>query len=371
MEPDDIPIQNEIRVKMDLIQGLLDRHGLEALLLRRVSSFAWATFGAASYVNTATSDGASSLLITPEGRYLLTNNIEAPRLEKEEKLDEQGWEFRVSPWHAEEDHLAGLVGGLKLGVDGVFPGAVDLSGEVAWLRSQLTPAEVQRFRTLSRLCAEGMQQALESLRPGMTEYQIAGQLSLAVESRGVHAIVNLIATDERISTFRHPLPTQKSLHYYAMLVLCGRKWGLVCSLTRLVYFGTLPADLRRKAEAVASVDATMIAATRPGRTMSEVFRRAKATYVETGFSEEWQLHHQGGPAGYEPREALATSASIEPILVGQTYAWNPSITGTKSEDTILVGTQGNEILTEMVDWPSIDIQVDGQVFKRPAILEKG
>jgi hypothetical protein len=78
-----------------------------------------------------------------------------------------------------------------------------------------------------------------------------------------------------------------------MLVLCGRCWGLVCSITRLVHFGRLPDNLCRKAEAVARVDATFITATRPGRTLGEVFRRGMAAYAETGFPDEWRLHHQG------------------------------------------------------------------------------
>ena len=65
------------------LPDLLAKHHLEALLLQRVSSFAWATCGAASYINTAATTGDASLLITPSGRYVLTNNIEAPRLEQE------------------------------------------------------------------------------------------------------------------------------------------------------------------------------------------------------------------------------------------------------------------------------------------------
>jgi len=362
--------QNELCIKIKRIRRLLDQHGLDALLLRRVSSFAWATCGAASYVNRAASEGIASLLITPQNRYLITNNIEASRLEKEEKLVEQGWEFRISPWYVDKDQLAKLIDGTRLGADGVFPGAMDLSNELTWLRSQLTPEEVLRFRILGNLCAEGMKQAMDAVRPGMTEYQLAGLVSQAIESLGVQAIVNLVATDERIFAFRHPLPTNKPLQRYAMLVLCGRKWGLICSLTRLVYFGSLPDELRRKAEVVAQVDATMIAATRPGNTMGEVFQKAQAVYNATGFPDEWQLHHQGGTAGYEPREVTATPTSTQVIQIGQTYAWNPSITGSKSEDTILVGEQINEVLTNMADWPTIDIQIGGQLINRPAILEK-
>ena len=76
---------------------------------------------------------------------------------------------------------------------------------------------------------------------------------------------------------------------YAMVVLCGRKWGLVCSLTRLVHFGPLPEEVRHKAESVAQVDAVMIADTRPGRTLGEVFTSAQDAYSQAGFPDEWQI----------------------------------------------------------------------------------
>lgn len=362
---------NELDNKLRRMQALLEESGLNAMLLQRVSSFAWATCGAASYVNTATTEGAATLLITPTGRYLLTNNVEATRLEQEEKLADQGWEFRVAPWHETHDIAVELARGLKLGADGPYPGTTDLSGEMARLRTNLTPEEIERFRRLCRLCAEAMDSAIRAVRPGQTEYQIAGLLAHEAESRGAQAIVNLIATDERIFSFRHPLPTDKQFDRYAMLVLCGRRWGLVCSITRLVHFGPLPDELRRKAEAVAQVDATVIAATRPGRTLGEVFERATAVYAETGFADEWRRHHQGGPAGYEPREYLVTPGSTDLVSVGQVYAWNPSITGAKSEDTVLVGEEDNEILTTIPNWPMLSVTVEGQTepILRPAILE--
>jgi Xaa-Pro aminopeptidase len=362
-------LMNEFSRKQNRIQALLAERKLDALLLRRVSSFAWATCGAASYVNTATTNGGAALLITPSSQYLITNNIEATRLEQEEKLGAQGWEFRVVSWHEAQDTVAELTRGLRLGADGPYPGAPDLSGELARLRANLTPEERERFRALGRLCAEAIDSAARAVRPGQTEYQIAGLLAREAESQGVQAIVNLIATDGRIFAFRHPLPTDKKLERYAMLVLCGRRWGLVCSVTRFAHFGRLPDDLRRRAEAVAQVDATLIAATRPGQTLGEIFRQATAAYAETGFPDEWHLHHQGGTAGYEPREYIATPGSADVVSVGQVYAWNPSITGTKSEDTILVGDEGNEVLTSIDGWPTLTLTVDGQEHTRPAILE--
>jgi antitoxin VapB len=360
---------SEFSHKINLLRDLAARHDLEAVLLQRASNFAWITCGASAYINTASGLAEAALLVTADRQVLITNNIEAPRLEEEEALTAQGWEFRVGPWYRAGEAVADLTRGMKIGADLPLPGAFNLMDVIPHLRANLTPEEGERFRALGSLCAQAIDAAARSVRPGQSEHAIAGLLAGEAEGRGVQATVNLIATDERIFDFRHPLPTAKKLTRYAMLVLCGRKQGLVCSVTRFVHFGRLPDEIRRKAEALARVDAAMIAATRPGRRLGEIFRDAIAAYARQGYADEWQKHHQGGPAGYEPREYIATPDSPEQVLPGQVYAWNPSITGTKSEDTILIGESGNEILTSIPAWPAMTVEVDGGTLERPAILE--
>jgi Xaa-Pro aminopeptidase len=365
----EVPSQmKEMINKLSLIREWLDGHKLDALYLRRTSSFAWATCGGRAYVNTASTEGAASLLITAEKQFLFTNNIESPRLEKEEQLATRGWDFHLAPWHGTNEAVADLTRGLRLAVDEPFPGGLDVSAELSRMRACLSPEEGTRFRELGHLCAAAMDAAIRVVRPGMTEYEIAGLLAGEAEKRGVQAIVNLIAADERIFNFRHPLPTDKKLDRYAMMVLCGRKYGLVCSITRLVHFGKLPDEIRRKADAVARVDATFIVATRPSRTLGDVFSIAQKAYTAAGFPDEWQLHHQGGPAGFEPREYVATPGSQDVVVAGQVYAWNPSITGTKSEDSVLITENGFEVLSEIPNWPTIKVEVDGQIIERPDIL---
>jgi antitoxin VapB len=150
-----------------------------------------------------------------------------------------------------------------------------------------------------------------------------------------------------------------------MLVLCARQFGLICSITRLVHFGPLPDDLRQRADAVAQIDAAYIAATRPGASLAEIINLGQRVYAQTGFNDEWRYHHQGGVAGYEPREYLGTPTANEAVRVSQAFAWNPSVPGAKSEDTILVGESGTEIVTGVKGWP---VQEYGQVA-RPMILE--
>ncbi|MCX6027876.1 MAG: M24 family metallopeptidase [Chloroflexi bacterium] len=355
-------------LKLQRVRELLAARELDAILLKRICNFAWLADGASSYVNTAADQGAASLLVTADRQYVLTTNIEATRIGDEEPLRSLGFDFAVDPWYGPSTALAALTDGLRLGADAPHDNATDVGAELNRLRLNLTPAEGERFRTLGRTCADAMNAAIYQVAPGMTEYQIAGLLANETLAREALPIVNLIATDERIFRYRHPLPTAKKLKRYAMLVLCGRQYGLVCSITRLIHFGPLSDELRHKELACARVDATMIARTRPGVTLGQVFQATMDAYAAEGFPGEWRLHHQGGPASYNPREFTATPDSTEVVQEGQVYAWNPSITGLKSEDTILVGAAGNEVLTTIAGWPMVTVNIAGQILTRPAVL---
>lgn len=359
----------EVSAKRQALLELAERNGAQAVWLGRNSSFAWATAGGDAHINTADSHGVAALVVTRNANYLITNNIEARRLEDEEGLAGQGWEPVVTPWHASLVDPRALVGGLTLAADGPRAGALDLGEDIARLRSALTPAEGERFRELGRRCAAAMDAAIRRVAPGQTEHELAALLAGEAETRGVQAVVNLIATDERLLTVRHPLPTGKRLERYAMLILCGRWRGLVASVTRLVHFGRLPDEIRRRSQRIADVDATMIAATRPGATLGDVLEAAARAYDAAGFPGEWRNHHQGGSAGYEPREFFGTPGSTEMVLAGQAFAWNPSVSGAKSEDTILLGPDGVEVLTAIPGWPLIEPSGVSGGLPRPAILE--
>jgi antitoxin VapB len=229
----------EFLQKQSRILDLLNQKHLDGFLLQRASSFAWATCGAASYVNTATSLGAASLFITPYNRYLISNTIEAPRLEKEEKLKYQGWDFTVSSWYEQDDTIERLTKGLRIGADHPYPNAVDLDNEIARLRANLTQEEGIRFRVLGRLCAEAIPQYADKTgRPT----QIAARLILSVESR-IQPIVSLVPlTNEFLRIIHCQLSNPDR---YAMLVLWPAL-GIGCSIP-LDPFWNLPENLRRKA----------------------------------------------------------------------------------------------------------------------------
>lgn len=359
---------DEIATKAARVRTLMDRLQLKGILLRRTSNVSWLTGGRQTYITLTTDSGVADILVTADRLLLLTTRIEAARMEDEEGLRAAGFELVVTAWHEPAPAPKDLAGG-PVGADMPTPGCQDIGAQIKPLRYQLLPAEVARYRWLGQTTAEVLQTVTRGVTPGLTEHQIAGRLSGGLAAEGIVPTVLLVATDERIFRYRHPLPTAKRLDRYAMLVAGARRWGLHASCTRLIYFGRMPDDLRRKAEDTARIDATMITLTRPGARVADIFRRTQEAYAAAGYPDEWRLHHQGGACGYDGRDYFGVPQSPEVVAPNQAFAWNPSITGAKSEDTILAGDQGDDILTYSDNWPTWTFVVDNQACLRPVVLE--
>lgn len=77
--------------------------------------------------------------------------------------------------------------------------------------------------------------------------------------------------------------------------------------------------------------------TRPGKQYGTLFAQLKRRYAKVGAGEQIALHHQGGMGGFQTRENRLTPDLPGQVQAHQLYAWNPSVTGFKSEDMLLVG----------------------------------
>lgn len=351
--------------KIDQVRKIMGLTGCDAVLVSMQSNFAWLT-GGRGFIGLASERACAVVLITHGKVFLVVSNIEKQRL-VEEELGSLAQEFSIEvyPWHeeaAEKRIVHGIVGSGRMETD------ASLQKEFSALRRQLTDSELEKYRWLGQRTSAVVEDACCRIRPGITEFEAAGWLSCELWKAGIEPITNLIAFDDRVYQYRHPLPGENTLHKYAMLAVCTRKWGLVVSLSRFVHFGRIPAELKEKHKAVTDVDACLINNTRPGNRVDGIFREALKVYSEMGYAGEWEFHHQGGLTGYMAREYRATAESNEIVREKQAFAWNPSISGTKSEDTILVLEQGNEVITHTGNYPYLQVESGGKAILRPDIL---
>ena len=361
-------MEKEIILKWERIKKLMDEEKLDGILLNKVSNFSWFTGGKINYVGLHTEKGVCKLLITKDKIYYLTNNIEYPRI-SEEELKNYNFEPVLENWYEEklDEKIRKIING-RIGSD--MPEKDYLPVNIEKLHFPLLTEEVERYKELGKEASKIMTEICKEIRQDEKEIEIAGRLSEKLWRKNIVGIVILIASDERIEKFRHPVPTEKKVKKSVMVVLGARKYGLIVSLTRIVHFGKLPEDLKRKHFAVCKVDTALISSTKKGKTIGEVFSEGIKTYRLTGYPDEWQKHHQGGPTGYMTRYYRATKKINEIIKENYAFAWNPSITGTKSEDTIITNEENQIIITEDKNWPLLRIETEKGEFLRPDILIK-
>ena len=264
--------------------------------------------------------------------------------------EEQTPSFEVieHPWYGDEARaVREVVGDASLGADFPLEGAPDVAEEVAPLRYVLDPDALERYRQVGADAAMAVAEAAESLEPGMSEHEAAANLAAACRRRELFSSVLLVAADDRIARYRHPIAHGGRIGRRAMLVVSAERGGLYANVTRMVHFEEPDTEVKRRQGACETILRRMREeATRPGRTLAGAFEDCRRFYAEEGFPDEWRLHHQGGMTGYASREVIATPATHQEIQVGQAFAWNPSVTGAKAEETLILTTEsGPEVIT--------------------------
>ena len=353
--------RSEVMEKLGRLQALLKERDLDAIILKKGANVAWA-IGGRAHVPTTLELACMDLVISHEGIEVITNKIEAERLIAEEL---SGIE-RVTVINWFEGRDAQLPQGERVGIDGPDPLRVNLSTEIETLRRDLNDDEVARLRQISIDSAIALGEAMRHAKKGLNEVELAGSIARECWERDLEPVVLLVAGEERLAKFRHPLPTTASLGSRFMGVICARRKGLIASVTRIASFAKIDPDTQNWYERLLDVERTFINESKVGAKLSDVVRAGVAEYRNQGFdSEEWTRHHQGGPTGYLPRDFPAHEKTEREITLHNALAWNPSGKGLKVEDTILTTHSGPEILTVDPKWPT------QMVFDRapPSLLE--
>jgi Xaa-Pro aminopeptidase len=362
-------LEQEFRIKLARLRSLMQQKELDGVFLKRQDDFAWLSCGGRNYVG-AGDLGNCGLLVTPDGHYAVTSTVEAGRMLAEENLGPLGFAMRAGTWHDaafEAETIEAIVPSGRVGRD--FGYGNNVAGEVKELRLELTEGEVEKYREAGSLASRAMEETACGIRPGDSEYAIAARIMKNMETRGLELVSCMVAADERISDYRHPLPTGRQVEKRVQIGGNFRLRGLVVCMTRYVNFVPVSDELRRQYRANQRIDCICMANSIPGESYQRPLLAGKAAYEELGYGGEFDKHHQGGPIGYAGRDYRVDFTVAGTIKNHQAFCWNPSITGTKSEDTVIISKAGVEMISRPVIFPKASIEACGATFIRPDILE--
>lgn len=338
----------------DAIQRLRDyihSNNIDAVILNRRSSFAWFS-QCESSMNFYTDFGLGYIYVDKNDVFYYTSNNEAPRIEREifkGVIPVKSYSWVDGP----AKNVAELISGKKVNGDFGFNGVKEDFANIKKLRYSLFDDQIAIARELGKTSASILEKTMKNIKPGLTEYQIEAEIRYAFGKENIELPVLLIASDNNLNVYRHPLATSKIANERFMAVLCPRYKGVVIALSRILYFRKRTEQEKKRDETICKINNLLMNETNIGTDSKTLWDFMVKTYKEEGVETEYFNHHQGGAIGFESREWILRPTLQETIYKNQMIAYNPTLIGTKAEETLLMLEGSKEILTIGNDFPTL------------------
>ena len=213
--------------------------------------------------------------------------------------------------------------------------------------------ELARIRAAVALGDKVFERALEVLRPGVKETEVAAEMELAARRGGAEGMSfpTIIASGAR-SALPHGRASEQVIARGG-LVVCD--FGVILSgycsdQTRTVWVGTVPEDARKAYEAVREAQQAAIDAVRPGIPVGEVDAAARKVLKKAGLG-RYFTHSTGHGVGLEihetPRVADGQREVLQPgmVITIEPGVYFPGKWGVRIEDMVAVTASGCEVMT--------------------------
>jgi Xaa-Pro aminopeptidase len=213
--------------------------------------------------------------------------------------------------------------------------------------------ELERIRAAVALGAKLFDRALEVLRPGVKEREVAREMEFAARRGGAEemSFPTIIASGAR-SALPHGRASDQAIAPGGFVV-CD--FGVILSgycsdQTRTVWVGPVSQDARRAYEAVKDAQRAAIDAVGPGVAVGEVDSAARKVLRKAGLG-RYFTHSTGHGVGLEiheaPRIAKGQPEVLQPgmVITIEPGVYFPGQWGVRIEDMLAVTASGCEVLT--------------------------
>jgi Xaa-Pro aminopeptidase len=221
------------------------------------------------------------------------------------------------------------------------------------LRMVKSEDEIARIRRSVLTNSKAFDKTVRSIRPGVTESDIAAELEYHMRRLGAEkaAFETIVAIGPR-SALPHAQPTSRKLANDELLLIDmgASQQGYMSDMTRVLFAGQPSRRVRRMYNAVLKAQLAGLDAVRPGVTAANVDRAARRVLEAEGLGKQF-VHSTGHGLGLEihegPRLGRRDKTKLQPgmVITIEPGAYIRDFGGIRIEDTVLVTTSGCEVLT--------------------------
>jgi Xaa-Pro dipeptidase len=360
----------EILEKEHRVRTLLSSLGYDSLLLTRRENFSWMSCGGRSVTSNVVHSSPVYLLLTLDKKYAIGLNMDLPRTWDEE-LANQGFEpvslpaFGKSPLQAARELAKG-----KLAADDVFSGLDNIEQEILSIHEPFTPQEKDRYKAVAAESSGIIRELADWVEPGMSERLVLAHMWELYVEHNFDGDCMFVVSDERIKQYRHAIPGYKKIGKVVILAPAVFKAGLHVQISRMVVFGEPPTETLRRFHDMAYLQAVMVASTKPGVKLNSLLNLCLSHFEKLGYPEEKANHVHGGPTGYRvsyPERSLDLKETVHPNMA---FCWYLTVSGAKTEETLLVNDRDAEIISLANNWPTVAMDYEGTKIAIPDLMIK-
>lgn len=238
---------------------------------------------------------------------------------------------------------------------GALPGAEHaFTGEtVGALRMRKDAAEFAKLKMNAAIADRAMQKAFATIRPGMTETELAAVVKEHFASEGATPSFWIVGAGGNGAFPHHQTGSRKLEEGDAVVIdIGGRKEGFPSDITRMAVVGRPPEGYGQIHTIVEKAVQAALKAAKPGVLAKEVDAAARNVIADAGYG-EFFVHRTGhgmGIDGHEPPYITATSETV--LEEGMVFSIEPGIYlpgrfGIRLEEIVILREDGPEILSSL------------------------
>lgn len=222
-----------------------------------------------------------------------------------------------------------------------------LLDEMRWIKS---PYEIEMIRKSSEIAAEGVKEAIKGTQPGMYEYEIEAAARFVYTKRGARgdAFRPIVASGPNTLILHYSANNRKMLDGEVVYMDYGADYEYYTSdITRTwPVSGRFTPEQEKMYRCILEARDAIIAAMKPGVTISQLQDVAEGVYKKHGYQKEFQAlgRYVGHPVGISVHDV--TPDRNRPFEAGVVYNVEPLIEfpdkkiHMRLEDTVLVTPTG-------------------------------